>query len=151
MLVCMLFTFSIGIEGGYSIPAVGFKNISAGTSFSIVAVRSMSIIDVTLAGQTSFYTGNNSAYHMNATGVRLGMQKSNWPISPVLAIGVDHISRDLNQNREAGFVAAYSLGFIINLHIDQLHIYPKFYYDGLTDMKVHAGFIGLKLGVGYEI
>lgn len=149
--MCVLFAFSIGIEGGYSIPAVGFKDISAGTSFSLVAERSMGIVDVSLAGQTSFYSGTNAAYHLNATGVRLGIQKSNWPISPVMAIGIDHISRDLNGNRETGFVSVYSLGFIINLHFNQLHVYPKFFYDGLTDMKAHAGFIGMKLGFGYEI
>ncbi|KPL14969.1 hypothetical protein AMJ74_02430 [candidate division WOR_3 bacterium SM1_77] len=151
MLLHMLLAFSLGIEGGYHIPAVGFQNINTGNSFSVYTVRNVGFVDLTLALKTAFYTGDNASYNLNATGLRLGVQKSNWPISPVLAIGGDYVSRALGQNSESGFALAYSMGMLLNFRIDRLSIHPKFYYDGLTDMKTHAGFIGLKLGIGYEI
>jgi hypothetical protein len=151
MLLQMLLAFSLGIEGGYHIPAVGFQDLNTGTSFSIYTVRNTGFVDLTLALQTAFYTGDNASYHFNATGLRIGMQKGNWPISPALAIGGDYVSRALGQNSESGFALAYSMGILVNLRIDRLSIRPIIYYDGLTDLKTHAGFVGLKLGVGYEI
>jgi hypothetical protein len=151
MLLNLLLAISIGIEGGYHIPAVGFNNINTGTSFSLFAIRKVSFVDLTVGAQTTFYTGDNQSYHLNTFGLRVGIQKSNWPISPVFAIGGDYISRDLNQHNEAGVAVAYSIGVLMNFRVNQVLIYPKVYYDGLTDMKVHAGFIGLRLGIGYEI
>ena len=151
MLLYMLIAFSIGIEGSYNIPAVGFKNIHSGAGFSVFADRNTGIVDLTFSLQAAFYAGDNPSYSMNTTGFRLGFYKKNWPISPVFAIGGDYISRGLSQTSETGFAAAYMIGVLINLKFDRLHIYPKFHYDGLTDMSVHAGFIGLKLGIGYEI
>jgi hypothetical protein len=151
MLLCLLFAFSIGIEGGYSFPAVGFKDINTGMSFSLFALRAVGFVDAKLAVQTAYYTGDNTSYHYNTSGLQIGIQKNSWLISPVLAIGGYYTSRSLNQSTESGLAAAYSIGAILNFHIERLHIYPKLCYEGLTDMKTHAGFIGLKLGVGYEI
>jgi len=151
MLLNLLLAISIGVEGGYHIPAVGFNNINTGASFSLNATRHVSFIDLTVAAQTAFYTGDNQSYHLNTVGLRVGIHKGNWPISPVLAIGTDYISRDLKQNSEFGFAIAYSIGVLMNFRVNQVSVFPKIYYDGLTDMKVHAGFIGLKLGIGYEI
>ena len=151
MLLHMLLAFSLGIEGGYHIPALGFRDINTGNSFSVYTVRHVGFVDLTLAIQTAFYTGDNASYHLNTTGLRLGVQKSNWPISPVLAIGGDYVSRALSQNSESGFAVAYSMGMLLHFRIDRLSILPKIYYDGLTDMETHAGFIVLKLGIGYEI
>lgn len=151
MFVFMLVSLSIGIEGGYSIPAVGFENISTGTSISLCTDRNMGIVDLTLSVQTSFFTGDNPSYTLNTTGLRIGVYKNNWPISPVLAVGGDHISRGLKQSNETGFAAAYTIGALINFKINQLRIYPKMYYDGVTDFKEHAGFLGLKIGIAYEI
>jgi len=147
----MLFAISIGIEGGYNIPAVGFQNIHTGTTVSLCADRNMGIVDLTLSVQTSFLTGDNPSYTLNATGLRLGMYKGNWLISPVLAVGGDYINRGLNQSSETGFAAAYTIGALINFKINRLRIYPKVYYDGLTDFKEHAGFLGLRMGIAYGI
>jgi hypothetical protein len=147
----MLITMSIGIEGGYNIPAVGFEDIHSGAAFSVSADRSMGIVDLTFSMQAAFYTGDNAGYSMNTTGFRLGFYRKSWSVSPVFAVGGDYINRGLNQTSENGFAVAYTLGVLINLKYERLHIYPKFHYDGLTDMSVHAGFIGLKLGIGYEI
>ena len=111
----------------------------------------MGFVNLKLAVQNTFCTGNNSSYHFNTVGLRLGVQKGNWPISPVFAVGGDYVSRTLNQNSESGFALAYSMGVQLNFRIDRLSIHPIIYYDGLTDMKTHAGFVGLKLGFGYEI
>ena len=151
MLLHMLLAFALGIEGGYQIPAVGFKDINTGTSFSVYCSHNMGFVDITAAAQTAFYTGDNSSYQSSATGFRFGVQKGNWPISPVLAVGADYVSRNLHQHSESGFALAYSLGEILNFRINQLSIHPKIYYDGLTDMEAHAGFIGIKLGIDYEI
>ncbi|KPK63251.1 hypothetical protein AMJ83_07825 [candidate division WOR_3 bacterium SM23_42] len=151
MFVYMLFAISIGIEGGYNIPAVGFQNIHTGTTVSLCADRNMGIVDLTLSVQTSFLTGDNPSYTLNATGLRLGMYKGNWLISPVLAVGGDYINRGLNQSSETGFAAAYTIGALINFKINRLRIYPKVYYDGLTDFKEHAGFLGLRMGIAYGI
>lgn len=151
MLLCMLVALSIGIEGGYNIPAVGFENINAGTVFSIFADRNMGFIDLKLSAQTAFYTGDNPSYSFNTTGLRLAVYKKNWPVSPIMAIGADYIGRSLSQSSETGFGAAYTLGVLLNFKVNHLHIYPEFYYDGLTDGKTHGGFIGMRIGIAYEI
>ncbi len=151
MLLQILLAFSLGVEGGYQIPAVGFQNLNTGAGFSVYTVRRAGFVDLTLALQASFYSGDNSSYHLNTTGLRLGIQKGDWFISPVLAIGGDYVSRALGQNSESGFALAYSIGMMLGFRTERLSIRPKVYYDGLTDMKVHAGFIGFKLGLGYEI
>jgi len=151
MLLYILLGFTIGLEGGYSLPAAGFKDINTGMNFSIFALRDVGFVDLTLGVQAAYYTGDNTSYHFSTTGLRLGVQKSKWRISPVLAIGGYYANRSLNASKESGFTAAYSIGVILNFRIERLSIYPKIYYEGLTDMKTHAGFIGLNLGVGYEI
>ena len=147
----MLLAFSLGIEGGYHIPATGFQNLNTGTRFCIYTVRDVGFVDLTLGLNAAYYTGDNPGYRLSTTGLRLGVQKDNWVISPVLTIGADYISRALGQNSESGFGLAYSIGTALNFHRERLSIHPGIYYDGLTDMKTHAGFIGLKLGIGYEI
>jgi hypothetical protein len=151
MLLQILLAFSLGIEGGYHIPATGFQNLNNGTRFSIYTVRDVGFVDLTLGLNTAFYKGDNPSYHISTMGLRFGVQKGNWVISPVLTIGADHFSRALGQNDESGFALTYSIGTALNFRKERLSIHPGIYYDGLTDMKTHAGFIGLKLGVGYEI
>lgn len=151
MLLYVLLSFTIGLEGGYSFPAAGFKDINTGMNFSIFALREVGFVDLTLGIQAAYYTGDNTSYHFSTTGIRFGVQKSNWKISPVLTISAHYASRSLNASKESGFTAAYSIGAVLNFRIERLAIYPKISYDGLTDMKTHAGFIGLNLGVAYEI
>ncbi len=151
MFLYILFALSVGVEGGYNIPAVEFENINAGTVFSVFADRKMGFVNLKLSVQTAFYTGDNPSYSFNTTGLRLAVYKKNWPASPILAIGGDYVSRSLEQNKETGFGAAYTMGFLFNFRVNRLHIYPEFYYDGLTDQKKHGGFIGMRIGIGYEI
>lgn len=151
MFVCILLAISIGIEGGYNIPAVGFENINTGTTVSLFAERNMGIVDLNLSIQTSFFTGDNPSYTLHNTGLRIGMCKANWLFSPLLAVGGDYINRGLTQSNETGFAAAYTIGVLINFKVDRLRIYPKIHYDGLTDFKEHAGFLGLRIGIAYEI
>ncbi|MGD9380543.1 MAG: hypothetical protein PVI51_08250, partial [candidate division WOR-3 bacterium] len=124
MLLQMLLAFSLGIEGGYHIPAAGFQNLNTGTRFSVYAVRDVGFVDLTLGLNTAFYTGDNVSYHVSTTGIRLGMQKTNWVISPVLAIGAAHVSRSLGQNSESGFALAYSIGTAMNFRKERLSIHP---------------------------
>jgi hypothetical protein len=147
----MLFALSIGLEGGYDFPAVGFKDINTGAVFALTAGQKVKFIDAALSLQTSFYSGDNEGYSMSTLGFRLAFYKKNWPLSPVLSIGSDYVIRNLDEASENGFAAAYATGFLFNFRFEKLHIYPKISYEGLTDMKVHAGFISLRLGILYEI
>ncbi|MDH4210024.1 MAG: hypothetical protein OEV79_01040 [candidate division WOR-3 bacterium] len=151
MILYMLFAFSIGIEGGYDLPAVGFKDINTGSVFSLTAGRKVGIVDAALSLQASFYSGDNPGYSMSTLGFRLGFYKKNWPLSPVFSIGSDYVIRNLDEASENGFAAAYAIGLLFNFKVERLHVYPKISYEGLTDMKKHAGFISLRLGISYEI
>lgn len=151
MLLYTLISLSIGIEGGYDFPAVGFESVHSGAVFAVFADRTAGIVDLTFSLQAAFYTGDNPGYSMNTVGLRIGLYKKNWSVSPVVAVGGDYLSRSLNQADETGFTAAYMVGVQVNFNHEKIHIYPRFYYEGLTDLKAHDGFIGLKLGVGYEI
>ena len=147
----MLFALSIGIEGGYDLPAVGFRDINTGTVFSLTAGREVGIADAMFSLQASFYTGDNPGYSMSTLGFRLGFYKKNWPLSPFASIGSDYVIRNLDEASENGLAVAYATGILFNFRFERLHIYPKISYEGLTDMQEHAGFISLRLGVTYEI
>lgn len=151
MILYILFTLSIGIEGGYDLPAVGFKDINTGVVFSLAAGKRLGIVDAAFSLQTCFYSGDSPGYSMSTLGFRLGFYKKNWPLSPVFSIGSDYVIRNLDEASENGFAAAYAAGLLFNFRVDKLHIYPKISYEGLTDMEEHAGFISLRLGVMYEI
>jgi hypothetical protein len=151
MILYVLVALSIGIEGGYDNPAVGFNNIDKGAGFALVAAHNIGFADMTLSLRTVFYTGDNPVYSMNTVGIRMGMYKKNWPVSPVLAAGSDYVIRDLDEANENGFAGAYSIGVLLNFKVEKLHVYPMVSYDGLTDLQEHAGFIGLRLGILYEI
>ncbi len=147
----MLLALSIGIEGGYDLPAIGFKDINTGAVFSLAAGRKVGIADAVFSLQVSFYSGDNPAYSMSTMGFRLGFYKKNWPLSPFISIGSDYVIRNLDEGSENGFAAAYATGLLFNFKVERLHVYPKISYEGLTDMKEHAGFISLRLGILYEI
>ncbi|KPJ73797.1 hypothetical protein AMJ52_03070 [candidate division TA06 bacterium DG_78] len=61
------------------------------------------------------------------------------------------MTRNLNTAKESGYVFTYGIGLVINFTVDRLRIYPKLCYDGITDFKEHAGFIGMKIGIAYDI
>lgn len=151
MILYILFALSIGIEGGYDLPAVGFRDINTGAVFSLAAGKKLAIVDAAFSLQTCFYSGDSPGYSMSTLGFRFGFYKKNWPLSPVFSIGSDYVIRNLDEANENGFAAAYAVGMLFNFRVEKLHLYPKISYEGLTDMETHAGFISLRLGVMYEI
>lgn len=150
MILYFLVALSLGVEGGYNLP-VGFDNLESGPGFAVFVSRDFGITNIALSLETNFYRGKNSAYSLNSYGFRLGFNKSNWLFSPAIDLGADYINRKINAAKETGYAVMYGLGFLINFHVEQLRISPKFYYSGLTDFKSHAGFIGLRIGISYEI
>lgn len=142
---------SIGIEGGYSLPAVGFSHLKSGTALTLFVTRHFHIADLTLSAETSFFSGENPSNSINFFGLRCGFQKNNWLISPVIEFGADYGKHEIKDAKESGYALDYNFGLLVNFQINRMRIYPKLYYQGLTDLKVHAGFIGIKLGIGYEI
>jgi len=118
---------------------------------SIFASRDFGIADFTLSLETDFYHGKNNAYSVNFYGVRIHTFKSTWRFSPVIEFGAEYMTRNLNTAKESGYVFTYGIGLVINFTVDRLRIYPKLCYDGITDFKEHAGFIGMKIGIAYDI
>jgi hypothetical protein len=151
MLIYFLILVSVGIEGGYNTPAFGFNNIHSGTAFAIFCNRHYKLTDITYALGTTFYAGDNPAYSLNAYGLRCCFSKNNWRFSPFLTCGVNYMNRKLHNAKEVGYGFNYGVGVLINFRSNNLRIYPGFYYEGITDFDTHGGFIGVQLGIGYEI
>lgn len=151
MFLYVLISLTVGIEGGYNEPALGFKNINSGTTFTLFMNRHWRIADVTLSIGTGFHIGDNPSYSMDSYGLRLGLSKDNWLFSPVLACGADYLRRTISDAKEVGYAFIYTIGLSINFRYERVRLYPQFYYEGLTDFKEHGGFIGTRLGIGYEI
>ncbi len=151
MLLCILIALSVGIEGGYNEPALGFNNIKSGTAFTLFMNRHLRLADVTLSIGTGFHTGDNPSYSLDSYGLRCGLSKNDWLFSPVIEFGADYLRRTIHNANESGFAYVYTIGLVINFRYERVRLYPKFYYEGLTDFKEHGGFIGTKLGIGYEI
>ncbi len=151
MLLFFLISISLGVEGGYNQPAVGFNNIKSGSAFSLFVNQHWRVTDVTLSIGTVFHTGDNPSYSLDTYGLRCGFSKNNWRFSPIIEFGTDYLRRTIHDAKEFDYVFIYTIGLVINFHHEKLRLYPKFYYDGITDFKEHGGFIGAKLGIGYEI
>lgn len=151
MILCLLLGLCIGIEGGYMFPANGFQDIKSGAGFSLCAGRKAGFADVAFSVRAAYYTGDNPGYAMSTIGCALDGYKRSWPVTPVLTVGADYIRRALDQTGESGIAATYGFGVRFNFKADPLYIYPEVRYAGSTDLEVHAGFIELKLGIGYEI
>jgi hypothetical protein len=151
MLLYILIALSVGIEAGYNFPSVGFDNLNAGPVLNIFVSRDFGIADLALSLETDFYHGKNNAYSVNLYGVRVHTFKSTWRFSPTIEFGAEYITRNLNAAMESGYVCTYGVGILINFTVDRLRIYPKLCYDGVTDFKKHAGFLGAKIGIAYDI
>lgn len=151
MFLYFLVMISIGVEGGYNIPAIGFNNLESGVAFAVFANHHLRIADASLLIGSSFYTGQNDSYFLNSYCVRCGFSKNNWRFSPFLEFGGEYMKRELGGAEETGLALSYAVGFLINFQSNNLRLYPKFFYEGLTDFKGHGGFVGMKLGIGYEI
>ncbi len=151
MLLYILISLSVGIEGGYNEPALGFNNIKSGAVFTLFASRHSRLADVTFSIGTGFHVGDNPSYSLDSYGLRCGLSKNNWLFSPVLEFGADYLRRTIHNAKESGYGFTYTIGLVINFRYERLRLYPKFYYEGITDFKEHGGFIGTKLGNSYEI
>jgi hypothetical protein len=151
MLCLVLLSLTIGIEGGYAAPALEFKDINSGVVFSLFTQRRTTRGDIALVFQSAFYTGDNERYSLTSYGVRIGLSKNAWRFSPVIEIGGDYLSRAVGDASESGYAFTYGIGLLWNLRKDKLRFYPKVYYEGLTDLKEHGGFLGFKMGFTYEM
>jgi hypothetical protein len=151
MLLYYLFTLAVGIEGGYSIPSVGFTDTKSGAMCAILASHDLGILDTGLRCQVGYYQGDNEAYNLVTYGVRLYFAKHAWRVSPVFDIGIDYVDRSIGNAEEKGPAMTYGLGLAINIPSERMRVYPLFFYEGITDIKRHGGFLGLKLGVVYDL
>ena len=151
MLLYYIFTFAFAIEGGYSIPAVGFTDTHSGAVFSLAASRNLGFVDAGVRSQVGYYQGENRAYSLATYGIRLFFTRHSWRVAPVLDIGADYVKRSINDIGEQGIAMTYGIGFTINIPSERMRVSPVFFYEGITDVKRHGGFIGLKLGVAYEL
>ena len=131
-------------------PAVGFKDLNSGAAFSLQINHHFRLADLSVGARTSYFSVENSAYSLYFYGLSIGLAKNSWLFSPVIEFGPEYARRKLGSSKESGFGLNYTMGFLINIYFDKLRFYPKFYYEGITDLEIHAGFIGAKLGVGYE-
>lgn len=151
MILYYLTALSLGIEGGYSQPALRFNNLDPGNALTIFVSRDFGITNISFSLETAFYHGKNPGYSFNTAGIRFGFYRNDWRFSPAVGFGTDYVSRAMNKNSETGLAFNYTLGLLINFHINRLRIYPKFYYESITDFTKQAGFIGIKLGLDYEM
>ncbi|MGB3339884.1 MAG: hypothetical protein WBB37_00170 [bacterium] len=149
-MLYFLIALSLGFEGGYKMPAVGFNDLNSGITFSLYVNRHFQIADLSLGAGMSYYTVENSAYALYFYDLDIGFAKNNWLFSPVIEFGPEYTQRKHGDSNETGTAFYYSLGVLVNFYLEDLRFYPKFYYKGTTDGQTHAGFIGAKLGVGYD-
>jgi hypothetical protein len=145
----MLIALALGIEAGYNTPASGFQDID-GVSFALYASRNLSLADLSVSLRSSSYTVENSAYSLQFYGLGFTLTKNNWLLSPVLGFGPEYVLRKYRAQEESGYATSYILGFQLNFRFQKIHLFPRLYYEGLTDMETHAGFLGAKIGIGYE-
>jgi hypothetical protein len=113
--------------------------------------RHWKIADITIAAGTTFFTGDNSSYALSPFMVRLGLSKTDWLFSPVVEVGAGYVTRSMHSAHESASIVDYALGFIMNFHRERVRMYPKIYYEGVTDFKEHGGFIHTALGIDYEL
>jgi hypothetical protein len=151
MLSLFLLALSLGIEGGYTSPAVGFNNLHSGNALSLYALTHTPLVDVSLGLHASLCAGKNAGYSTNFYGVHGGILKARWLFSPVVECGINYATHTLGSARELGVVFNYTVGVALNFRTNRLRIYPLCYYEGYSDFQKHAGFVGIKLGIGYEL
>ncbi len=154
MVILFIIGFHFGIEGGINQPVIGLDNtLDNGTSVkAYIGKQDLNHnVHLNLALSGLYYKGKNIGYSFSTYGVSLMIQKIPWRIAPYTEIGIDYISRELDKNKEWGIGFNYTLGFLVNFYYENISIYPGFYYDGITDFRSHAGSLGIKLGIGYEL
>jgi hypothetical protein len=146
-----MFSLSIGIEAGGQAPVLGFDDLATGSVIDAVVSGQTHDLALSMALQGSFIPGENPGYSFTSYGARLGLHKDNWRISPVLDAGFDYGQRKLDQAVESGYTLGYGLGLMIKFRYESLHIYPKFCYEGVSDLAAQGGFFTFKLRILYEL
>ena len=151
MILYILISFSLGIEGGYSLPANGFRDIDGGVSWAVNLKRVDGFIAYGINLNTVYNRGKNLGYTLNKTDLKFLLYHNKWRISPVLELGFSYIKRSLSGHKEVGYGFQYGAGFLIKFNFESVRIIPGFYYEGITDFKAQGGFIEFRLGIDYEI
>lgn len=150
MIVLMLISLTLGFEGGYATPANGFEDISSGIIFSMSSIHRAGALDMRLGVHGMSNRGEHSGYSLSTYGLGAWMFKRSWRFSPEIFIGVDYVRRTLGQAAESGYAVTYGAGMLVNFRYDVLYLYPKVFYEGMTDFRDSGGFVGIMLGVAYE-
>lgn len=151
MILYLLCSLSLGFEAGMNQPFIGFEDLNSGVVFDLCLKRNLGFCKPALGGRATFYQGKNPGYSLNTYGVRFSCSKPTWRFSPFIEFGIEYLTREFNKEKETGFAFDYNFGFLINFRYESLFIYPKFYYEGVTDLSEQASFIGIKLGIEYEM
>jgi hypothetical protein len=151
MLLAVLFTMTAGIEAGVNQPIIGYDDLTAGAVFNFQLEKNAGFSDLGFGIQGAFYQGKNQAYSQHAYGFRFLANKNNWLFSPVLEAGADYIRRQMGYAQETGFSFNYLVGMRVNLRYQLLTVYPFLYFEGVTDLQAHAGFVGIKIGIKHEL
>ena len=146
----MLVSLTLGFEGGYVTPATGFESISSGMVISLYSLHRAGFVDMQLGLHVASNGGEHTGYTLNTYGVRTWFVKQSWRFSPEISFGVDYVHRTLAQAGETGYAFTYGLGMLINFRYNVLRLYPKIFYEGMTDFRDSGGFVGIGLGVAYE-
>lgn len=150
MLLWCLLSFSVGVEVGYSIPALAFTDIQSGPSVQMFICKPAKLVDISLSTTAAFYTGDNTAYSLSLYGIQLGLYKTAWRFSPFFELGGQYVTREIQMMSETGYCLSYSFGLLLNFRYESMRLYPKLYYEGITDIEQHAGFLGARMGIAYE-
>lgn len=151
MLCYALFCLSAGIEAGLHQPVIGFNDLRPGVALSIQAVTAIPRADLQAEFRAAFHEGLNRGYSVTLYGLRLGLTRNRWLVAPDVRFGFDYLKRELNPGHETGLAFGYTAGVRGAFRHGLLTIHPALLYEGLTDFKRHAGFIGLRLGVTHEL
>ncbi|MEO0156980.1 MAG: hypothetical protein ABIL07_07690 [candidate division WOR-3 bacterium] len=154
MVIVFIISMHFGIEGGINQPIIGFDyTLNNGTIVkAYIGKQDLNHnvhLNLTLTG--SYYQGKNTGYSFSKYGLGIMIRKIPWRIAPFGEMGIDYVSRELNKNKEWGVGFSYTIGFLVNFYYENINVYPAFYYDGVTDFKIHAGNLGIKLGIKYEL
>jgi len=151
MLCYVLFCLTAGIEGGVHQPIIGFNDLHPGVAFCIHAETATRPADLQAELLAVFHEGLNRGYSVALYGIRFGITKNRWLIAPDIRLGIDYLARELDPGRESGLAFGYAAGIRFAIRRELLMIYPALFYEGVTDFKTHAGFLGIRLGVAHEI
>ncbi|MCX7995872.1 MAG: hypothetical protein N3A65_08930 [candidate division WOR-3 bacterium] len=154
MIFYFLLSLHLGFEGGINKPITGLDyNLENGNIYRIyIGKQDLNhnvLLNLVING--SYYYGENPGYSFSTYGAGIMITKIPWRVSPYIEVGITYVTRVLNKSKEWGMSFDYTFGFLINFYYENINIYPAFYYYGITDFRVHAGIMGMKLGIRYEL